>query len=99
MVSSAVVSFLKPRARVLAHALVVVISLALAELITRWVHLERIGGVLCLASLDSLVVGARLGWRQPLLGVAGLAVLSVPAVCSQNDPLLATTVLTLAVDG
>ena len=84
----------KPRAWLLVQALVVVISLALAELIARLLHLERAAGVLCLASLASLVVCARLGWRQALVGVVGLSVLSVPAVFSQNDPLLATTVLT-----
>jgi hypothetical protein len=76
------------------QALVVIISLALAELIARFLHLDQAGGVLCLASLASLVVCARLGGRQALLGVAGLAVLSGAAVYSQNDPLLATIVLT-----
>ena len=94
MVSSALMSWVRSRARLLAHAFVVVISLVLAELIAQMVQLERIGGVLCLASLASLVVCAKLGWRQALLGVVGLAVLSIPAVYSQNDPLLATTVLT-----
>ncbi len=94
MASSAVQSWVRPRGRLVSHALVAVISLALAELIARSLQLERIGGVLCLASLASLVVCARLGWRQALFGVAGLAVLSVPAVYSQHDPVLATTVLT-----
>jgi len=93
-VSSALMSWMKPRARLLAHALAVVISLALAELIAHVLQLGRIGGVLCLASLASLVVCARLGWHQARFGVVGLAVLSIPAVYSQNDPLLATTVLT-----
>ncbi len=86
-------SSVKPRAWLMAQALVVVISLALAEQIARFLPLDRVGGVLCLASLASLVVCARLGWRQALLGVAGLAALSVPAVYSQDDPILATIVL------
>ena len=49
-----------------------------------------------MASLATVVVCARLGWRQALLGVGGLAVLSVPAVFSLNDPLLATLVLMAA---
>jgi hypothetical protein len=52
--------------------------------------------VLSVASLATVVVCARLGWRQALLGVGGLAVLSVPAVFSLNDPLLATLVLMAA---
>jgi uncharacterized membrane protein YccC len=83
-----------PRRRLLAQALVVMLSLGLAELMARSLGLERAAGVLCLSSLASLVVCGRLGWRQALMGVAGLAVLSVPAVVSQNDPLLATLVLT-----
>jgi len=84
----------KPRAWLIVQGLVVIISLALAELIARFLQLDRAGGVLCLASLASLVVCARLGGRQALLGVTGLAVLSGAAVYSQNDPLLATIVLT-----
>ena len=84
----------KPRAWLIVQGLVVIISLALAELIARFLQLDRAGGVLCLASLASLVVCARLGGRQALLGVTGLAVLSSAAVYSQNDPLLATIVLT-----
>lgn len=72
----------------------VVIALGLAELIARSLGLDRAVGVLCLSSLASLVVCARLGWRQALMGVAGLVVLSVPAVFSQSDPLLGTLVLT-----
>ncbi len=93
------VSSVKPRVWLLAQALAVVISLGLAELIAQFLHLGRAGGVLCLASLATLVVCARLGWRQALLGVAGLAVLSGPAVLSQNDPLLATIVLTVTALG
>ena len=52
--------------------------------------------MLSVASLATVVVCARLGWRQALLGVGGLAVLSVPAVFSRNDPLLATLVLMAA---
>ena len=84
---------------IIAQALVVPISLGLAEFLSRGLHLDRAGGVLCLASLASLLVCARLGWRQALVGVASLAVLSVPAVFSQSDLLLGTTVLTLTALG
>lgn len=84
---------------IIAQAFVVPISLGLAELLSRGLHLDRAGGVLCLASLASLLVCARLGWRQALVGVASLVVLSVPAVFSQSDPLLGTTVLTLTALG
>ena len=84
---------------IIAQALVVPISLGLAEFLSRGLQLDRAGGVMCLASLASLLVCARLGWRQALVGVASLAVLSVPAVYSQSDPLLATTVLTLTALG
>jgi hypothetical protein len=93
-VSAALVAFLKLRARPLAQALVVVISLGLAELMARGLHLDRSVGVLALASLASLVVCAKLGWRQALVGVGGLALLSAPAVASQNDGLQATILLT-----
>ena len=82
------------RLRLPAQILVVVLSLGVAELIARSAGLDRAAGVLCLASLASIVVCARMGWRQALMGVAGLAVLSVPAVFSHNDPLFATLVLT-----
>lgn len=83
----------------MAQALVVPISLGLAEVLSRGLQLDRAGGVMCLASLASLLVCARLGWRQALVGVASLAVLSAPAVFSQSDPLLGTTVLTLTALG
>jgi len=77
-----------------AEVVVVLLSLGLAEFLSRGLHLDRAGGVLCLASVASLLVSARLGGRSAQLGVASLAVLSVPAVFSQRDPLLATIVLT-----
>lgn len=88
-----------PRFRLLAQAIVVVIALVVAELIARSVGLGRAAGVVCLTSLASLLVCARLGWQQALLGVTGLAVLSVPATFSQNDPLLATLLLTTTAFG
>ena len=88
-----------PRTRQLIQVLVVLVSLALAHQSAVLFHLEPAAGVLCLVSLATLVVCARLGWRHALLGVAGLGVLSVPAVFSHNDPLLATTVLTVAALG
>ena len=82
-----------PRAQLVVQCLVVVIALVVAQQIARMLQLDHAGGVLSVASLATVVVCARLGWRQALLGVGGLAVLSVPAVFSFNDPLLATLVL------
>ena len=85
-----------PRAQLVVQGLVVVIALVVAQQIARMLQLAHAGGVLSVASLATVVVCARLGWRQALLGVGGLAVLSVPAVFSRNDPLLATLVLMAA---
>ena len=85
-----------PRAQLVVQCLVVVIALVVAQQIARMLQLDHAGGVLSVASLATVVVCARLGWRQALLGVGGLAVLSVPAVFSRNDPLLATLVLMAA---
>ena len=85
-----------PRAQLVVQGLVVVIALVVAQQIARMLQLDHAGGVLSVASLATVVVCARLGWRQALLGVGGLAVLSVPAVFSRNDPLLATLVLMAA---
>ena len=85
-----------PRAQLVVQGLVVVIALVVAQQIARMLQLDHAGGVLSVASLATVVVCARLGWRQALLGVGGLAVLSVPAVFSLNDPLLATLVLMAA---
>ena len=85
-----------PRAQLVVQGLVVVIALVVAQQIARMLQLDHAGGVLYVASLATVVVCARLGWRQALLGVGGLAVLSVPAVFSLNDPLLATFVLMAA---
>lgn len=85
-----------PRARLVLQALVAVVALVVAQQIARLLQLDSAGGVLSMTSLATLVVCARLGWRQALLGVGGLVLLSVPAVYSRNDPLLATVVLTAA---
>ena len=85
-----------PRAQLVVQGLVVVIALVVAQQIARMLQLDHAGGVLSVASLATVVVCARLGWRQALLGVGGLAVLSVPAVFSRNYPLLATLVLMAA---
>ena len=85
-----------PRAQLVVQGLVVVIALVVAQQIARMLQPDHAGGVLAEASLATVVVCARLGWRQALLGVGGLAVLSVPAVFSLNDPLLATLVLMAA---
>lgn len=78
------------------QVLAAVLSLLLADQIARRLGLDRAAGVLCLASLASLVISARLGWRQALLAVAGLALLTAPAVLSSGDPLTATLVMSLA---
>ena len=87
------------RARPLGLVLLVVLSLVLAEQIARGLGLEHAGGLLCLATLATLVIGIKLNWRQALLGVGGLALLSVPAVLSQNNPAQATAVVTAAALG
>ena len=87
------------RARPLGLVLLVVLSLVLAEQIARGLGLEHAGGLLCLATLATLVIGIKLNWRQALLGVGGLALLAVPAVLSQNNPAQATAVLTAAALG
>jgi hypothetical protein len=75
--------------------LLVVICLLLAEQIARGLGIERAGGILCLASLATLVIGFKLGWQRALVGVGSLAVLSVPAVLSQGHPTAATLLMTL----
>ena len=77
------------------QALVVLIALAFAHQSALWFQVPAATAVLCLASLATLVICARLGWRHALLGVAGLSALSIPAVGSHHDPMLATTVLTV----
>ena len=72
----------------------VIVSLLLTDQIARYLGLPRAAGLLCLASLAALVVCVRLGWRQALMGVVGLALRSIPAALSQRDPLEATLVST-----
>ena len=83
------------RARPVLLVLLVVICLLLAEQIARALGIERAGGILCLASLATLVISFKLGWRRALVGVVSLAVLSVPAVMSQANPVAATVLMTL----
>lgn len=83
------------RHRIWLQVLVALVALLLADQTARWLDLERAAGLLCLTSLASLVICARLGWRQALLGVVGLALLTIPAALSQRDPLTATLVLML----
>ena len=56
--------------------LVVVLCLVLTEQIARGLGIERAVGLLSLANLATLVIGIKLGWRQALLGVGSLAVLT-----------------------
>ncbi|WP_411867555.1 FUSC family protein [Vulcanococcus limneticus] len=83
------------RTRPVLLVLVVVICLVLAEQMARGLGIERAGGLLCLANLATLVIGIKLGWRQALLGVGSLALLTIPAVLSQSDPAAGTVVMTL----
>ena len=84
------------RDRLWRQVLVAVVVLVMADQAAHWFGLPRAAGLLCLTGLGSLVVCARLGWRQAGLGVLGLALLTVPAALSQNDSLAATLVMTLA---
>ena len=72
-----------------------VVSLLLAAEIARFVGLDKAVGVLCLASLAGLVICVRLGWRQALLAVVALTLLTIPAVLSQSDPPAATLLMAL----
>ncbi|MCS5706183.1 FUSC family protein [Synechococcus sp. FGCU-3] len=83
------------RARPVLLVLLVVICLLLAEQIARGLGIERAGGILCLASLATLVVGFKLGWQRALVGVGSLSALSVPAILSQANPVAATVLMTL----
>ena len=86
---------LNQRLRRLIQVAAAVVSLLLAAQIARFVGLDRAAGGLCLTSLAALVICVRLGWRQALLGVLVLTVLTVPAVLSQSDPPTATLLMAL----
>lgn len=90
---------LNPRARPALLVLLVVICLLMAGQIARLLGLEGARGLLCLTNLATLVICIRLSWRQALIAVGGLAVLAVPAVLSQGDPLMATAVIAAAALG
>ena len=83
------------RTRAVVLVLVVVICLVMTEQIARGLGIERAVGLLSLANLATLVIGIKLGWRQALLGVGSLAVLTIPAVLSQGNPAAGTVVMTL----
>jgi hypothetical protein len=55
----------------------VVVALLVADQLARLVGIERAADFLCLINLATLVICARLGWRQALLGVAGLVLLNI----------------------
>ena len=75
---------------------VAIVSLLAADQIAHQFGIPSAAGLQCLASLAALVLCVLLGWRQALLGVAGLAVLSIPASLTQGDPLRATGVIAVA---
>ena len=83
------------RTRVVVLVLVVVLCLVLTDQIARGLGIDRALGLLSLANLATLVIGIKLGWRQALLGVGSLAVLTIPAALSQGDPAAGTVVMTL----
>ena len=83
------------RTRAVVLVLVVVLCLVLTEQIARGLGIERAVGLLSVANLATLVIGIKLGWRQALLGVGSLAVLTIPAALSQGDPAAGTVVMTL----
>jgi hypothetical protein len=83
------------RARPVVLVLLVVICLVLADQIARMLGIPRAGGLLCLANLATLVIAIKLGWQRALVAVGSLALLTVPAVLSQGNPLAATLLLML----
>ena len=87
------------RFRALVQVIAAGVALALADQVARHLDLVRASGLVCLASLATLVICARLGWRQALLGVMGLALLTIPAALSQGDPLLAVVVMVFTAFG
>jgi hypothetical protein len=87
------------RFRALAQVMATGVALALADQIARHLDLVRASGLVCLASLATVVICARLGWRQALLGVMGLVFLMIPAALSQGDPLLAVVVMVFTAFG
>lgn len=87
---------MRPRPRTLLQVLVAALALLLADRIAVALAIERAAGVLCLTSLAALVITARLGWRQAALATAGLALLAIPAVLAQGQPLQATPVMVAA---
>jgi Fusaric acid resistance protein-like len=68
----------------------VVCSLVIADRIAVGLGLGPATGTLCLATLGSLVIATQLGWRQALLGAAGLTLLVIPAVLSQGNAVALT---------
>lgn len=84
------------RSRLVLQVLLVVAALVLADRTAWTLGIGQAAGLLCLASLATLVICARLGWRQALLGVVGLALLTIPAALSTSDPFRATAVMMLS---
>lgn len=81
------------------QVLIVVVSLLLPHLLASHVGLGRATGLLSLASLATLVISARLGWRQALLGGLALSLLCIPAVWIQGYPAAAALLLMAAAMG
>ena len=83
------------RQRLALQAVVAVACLAWPGQLARHLGLEQAVGLVSLASLAILVISARLGWRQALVGGFALSLVCIPAVLSQGDPLAATLLLTV----
>lgn len=87
------------RQRTVVQVVLATVALLLSVQVARCFGLPQAAGLLCLSSLATLVICARLGWRQALLGLSGLALLAIPATLTQGDPLSATVVMLLIAFG
>jgi hypothetical protein len=85
--------------QLLSQACVAAFSLFMAGLIAHGLQIDSAIGVVCLSSLACLVACMRVGQRQTLLGLLVLVVLSVPAAFSQDNVLLASTVMAITALG
>jgi hypothetical protein len=82
----------KPK-RLVLQVVVAACCLALSGQLTRHLGLHQAAGLVSLAALSTLVIIARLGWKQALAGALALALLSCPVVLSQGHPLTLMLIL------
>jgi len=83
------------RVRLGLQVVIGLVCLVVPGLLARHLGLPAAAPVLSLASLAALVACVRVGWRQALAGGAALALLSVPAVLSQNNVVAATALMAM----